>query len=825
MLIHKMFRELKADFGQFLSLFILSFLATSLFACMKSSNIGGYRAWDNFNEETNVANGWMYGEGFTQENLDAVKALSDVDDALRRMHITASSAEQNGAQLEVFLEDENIISKPYLMEGKDFDPSDADSIWISQTFADCWNLKVGDDFAFLYNGIRIEKKIAGLIAAPEYPYLKADADVDIVLENIAVVYMAYRGFPAKEYVKELIRKGDITVSDVLERTDALDDVLEKLEALGMTKEDITSDLLLERVDAMSEDRIFGMLPYTELVFTTHSEHVKSMEEELAEAVDDNYAVFIDADMMPGIKPLQDELIQHDQFSYLFTVVFLLIALLVIMTTMSRMVEKQRTQIGTMNALGMKRIKITLHYLSFSFLISAAGSILGMLIGTYGLGAWLAWYFAKWYVLPGWGADWDASFIAVILLVVLVCTAAAYFSCRKLLRINPAETLRPAPPKAGKRCLFEKLPFWNRLGFTSQYNLRDISRAKLRAFMGMFGTACGMILMICAFACNTTINNVYEWNFSKLQNFDYEVDFDEDITPEEADALADRYDGELVMADSIEVAAKPHAVSDEKRTTAIYVIEGKGLYGVTDAAQNVTSVKEGTVALTTKLADGLDLKVGDTVYWHHYKKNTWYSAEIGLINRIPTGSGITMLRTDYESTGDKFRPSALYTDEDVSELAGNHEAVLAVHTSDEMLKAYQTAMAAIDIMVGVFAAFASILPIVVLYNCGNLSFHERVKEFATLKVLGFASGQIRHLLTVQNLWLSVIGVLLGAPFGRLLLQYMFDSNGDSFDYAAVASVTDYLFAGAFVLLISVLVSFLFSKRIRQLDMVEVLKGME
>ena len=139
--------------------------------------------------------------------------------------------------------------------------------------------------------------------------------------------------------------------------------------------------------------------------------------------------------------------------------------------------------------------------------------------------------------------------------------------------------------------------------------------------------------------------------------------------------------------------------------------------------------------------------------------------------------------------------------------------------------YMTSMQVMYIMLGVMLGFSALLIIVVLYNSGNLSFQERRREFATLKVMGFQSKKIRSLLSLQNLWLSVAGLILGAPFGRSIMQYMFDSNGDNYDYQAVIYVPSYIMAGVLVLMISVSVSFFFSKRIKNLDMVDVLKGME
>lgn len=143
----------------------------------------------------------------------------------------------------------------------------------------------------------------------------------------------------------------------------------------------------------------------------------------------------------------------------------------------------------------------------------------------------------------------------------------------------------------------------------------------------------------------------------------------------------------------------------------------------------------------------------------------------------------------------------------------------------MIKSYETSMEVISILVWAMLIFSTVLVVVVLYNSGNLSFHERVGEFATLKVLGLQTSQIRNILTVQNLWLSVIGIIIGAPFGKMSLNAMMNSNGENFDYSLSITPICYLISGILVLAVSMAVSFLFSKRIRKLDMVEILKGTE
>ena len=236
------------------------------------------------------------------------------------------------------------------------------------------------------------------------------------------------------------------------------------------------------------------------------------------------------------------------------------------------------------------------------------------------------------------------------------------------------------------------------------------------------------------------------------------------------------------------------------------------------------LKKGEIAISRKCAQDLDIKVGDTIYWHIYSKNEWHEAKVGLIYRCAETQGITYLREDFEKTGVKFTPSLLLTNKkiDKDDYKGT---IVSVNSKGQMIKAYESGMEMISILVVMMIVFAIILVVVVLYNSGSLSFNERVKEFATLKVMGLQSSQIRRILSVQNMWLSVIGVIIGTPFGEMSLNVMINSNGDNFDYNLTIPFADYILSAVIVIIVSILLSFMFSKRIKHLDMVEVLKGVE
>lgn len=825
MLFRKMLREFKSNFGLFFSIFLLSALAIAMFCTMEGHVLSQNAAREKYHEECNLSDLWMYGEGFTQDELDEIRALDFVEAAQLRMSVTGTTPEFAGVQVDMFLERENVVNTPYLVKGEEFNPSDTEGIWLANAFAVRRNLDVGDDFTIEYNGITFTKQIKGLVETPEYEYRQAEGDADVYLENIAIVFMSYDAFPIRDYVTHLIESGKITARKVVDNTKILDEKLEQMKAAGLTVDDITQDMLLQIAENMSDEKLAKLMPYTQMIIRTRDGGALAHEDEIAEAIDYDYSAIIDRKSVQGLVRLDSELEQHQAFAYVFVVIFVGIAVLVIATSMGRIVEKQRTQIGTMNALGMKRWKIVLHYISYSFLVSVLGVVVGLIFGV-GLGApALMSMFEQYYIVPGLHSVFHPLYIVISLGIVAVCSLSCFLSCRKVLGIKPAEALRPAAPKQGRKCIFERLPFWEKLSFNTQYNLRDISRAKLRAFMGIVGTAVGMLLMLYGVGCNELVDIMTDLNFNKIYTTEYQVKLSADAKLEDADALAEELSGELVMTDAVEISKVKNASSSEKKKETVTVIEGKKLYNLVDVDNEVTQLVPGTVGISRKLAEDMNIKIGDTIYWHIYSKNEWHEAVVGSIYRSCETQGIAYLRDDYEKTGAEYTPTLLMTDDESAHDASALKYVTSVNSRSDMIAAYEKSMEVVNIMVYMMVIFSTVMIVVVLYNSGSLSFNERVKEFATLKVMGLQSSQIRKLLTIQNIWLSVIGIIIGTPLGNMSLNAMMNSNGENFDYSLSVPVIDYIISGMLVLVVSVLVSFMFSSRIKKLDLVETLKGVE
>lgn len=763
MLARKMFRDMKNNFGQFFSVFILAMLAMAMYVTFEGHVLSEENARKVFHKECNTADLWVYGESFSKEQLEDIRNLPFVEDAQLRTKLSGSAPDCDDAQVDIYLTDENTVNKAYRISGEEFNPSDKDSVWLTDAFAQKRGIKVGDDFTVKYAGGTFTKKVKGLIESCEYEYRQADGDADVYIENIAFVYMSY-------------------------------------------------------------DAIDIPVPHTEMDIVTKDAGALAHEDAVAEALNHKYSAIIDRKSVQGLARFDSELKQHESFSYVFALIFIGIAVLVIATSMSRMVEKQRTQIGTMNALGMKRSKILFQYISFSLITSGLGAAAGMLLGVF-LGApYMLDLFGAYYIVPGRKSEFNMIYFAILSAIVVICAFAAYVSCRKLLKIKPAEALRPAAPRAGKKCLAERLPFWEKLSFSVQYNLRDISRGKMRAFMSIAGTAFGMLLMVYGAGCNGLLAEMEAIVFDKTTPAQYQIKLAEDADADEVKKLASSLDGELIMTSALEVSAVKNAASSEKQKGVLTVTEGKKLYNILDMDNEVTDIEPGTVALSRKFADELNLKVGDTVYWHLYTRNEWHEAKIGVIYRSSETQGMTMLYDDYKNTHETYQPTMLMSDKTRDNLKSD-AYVTSVNTKDQMREAYENSMEVVNMLVYMMMIFSATCVVVVLYNSGSLSFNERIKELATLKVLGFQSGAIRKMMSQQNVWFSVIGIILGAPFGRASFNMMMNSNGENFDYNLSIRPIAYLEAGIFVLVVSVLVSFMFSKRIKKLDMVEVLKGVE
>ncbi len=764
MLLRKMLRDIRIHSGQFISIFLLSFLAVFLFTGVTGEVVGVENAREKYHAEAVLADGWVYEEACTDDEVNLISEIKGINEVQSRMYENA--CDDNGCTVFLYREEENTVNRPIVLEGEDYDPASSDSVWMAKRFADEQKIKVGDDYSIvLADGSSKKLKVAGLIWSPEYEYYKDEVDLEPDYHDTGYAFVGRDAFESDYIPNQIVFTGDDSWDDWAKIS-----AVTKGTAVVLGRKDITN-----------------------------------------------------------LKTLDDEISQHKMMAVLFPSFFIVVAMLTTITTMTRIVDRQRTQIGTFKALGVKKEKIYIHYLSYGFFPSLLGCLLGTVLGPFTMSPSLfkmKYYLdsSDEYMLPHFNVVYPTYFWFLGMGIVLLCTIAAWFSCRKVLKIRPSEALRPARPKSGKKTIFEKLPCWKSISFSGRYNLRDIARNKARTVFGLAGTVSCMALILCGFLAKDNFKSaVTDLYVNKILNNSAMITLQSGAPLTEAERLKDMINGELVMSSTVEIKKSGN---DEKSSCHMNVYEDGQVARVLTEDLKAEAISGDTFTITAKTADQLQLTTGDKVKWRIFGSNDWVESEIDMITRAPFEQGIVTTRKVVENAGYEFTPTRLITKKDVfSDFEDESEIIDSVTSKKGMYDLLENYMELVNLVMGFMLGLAIILGGVVLYSIGLLSFEERKKEMATLKVLGFNSKSLISLMMKQNIILSSIGVVFGIPLGVGMLRLLLNSLGDSIDIPGRINIFYVLLSGFMTVIISIIINYMFTSRIKNMNMVEETKSAE
>lgn len=762
MLFKKMLRDFKDHKIQFLSIFLMALIGVYGFTGISGEVVGLVDVSTHYYEDTNLADGWVYGEDLDNETFSDIRNMDEIKDAQREMVVNTVANYSSDPDITLHIvEGKQKISKFHLFKGTDFDENDKEGIWIDKRFADGRNLDIGDKISLKFDGKKVSKTIKGIMYSPEYVYYIQEGSLLPDFSQVGYAYM-----PSKE--------ADFDIEYNTITLDAYDELEEK---------DFKSKL----------------------------------EETLGQKA---YVQFLPRENNVGVKTLQDEIDQHQMFSAIFPSIFVLVSILTLVTTMSRVISAQRIQIGTLKAMGFGNKSIILHYLSYGFVLSLAGSIIGLVLGPMTIPYLFYPTMSSTYSLPHWGPSWDISFFAVAGIIVLFSVLASFISVKGISDENPAETIRPKAPKIVSSGFIERTKFWKKFSFNERWNYRDAKRNKIRAIMSVFGVFACALLVMSAFGMCDSINDVEDWQYDQIYNFNSKLILNENITDSQLNNVLDETNGEGIMEETIELKYK-----GSKKAGTLTVMNQSELYRITDGNRNYIQLDPDGIAISDKMAEVLGVKVGDKVRWHVAGNPKWIDSEITETYSIPFGQGMVMSPKVFDKEGGddyNYSTNVVLTKKNVNR---NYTGVNSITTREDIRKGWDTMTEALNIMVSVLTAFAVVLAVVVLYNLGLLSFTEIQRELATLKVLGFNSKSLRRLLLTQNLWFSTIGFLLAIPGAYILMGIMMGSTGD--DYSFPINIYLWNFVVSFIITfgLSVLVNLAFSFKIKKVNMVESLKSNE
>ena len=524
-------------------------------------------------------------------------------------------------------------------------------------------------------------------------------------------------------------------------------------------------------------------------------------------------------------------------SKVFPVFFFLVAALVTMTTMTRMVEEQRTQIGTLKALGYGGATIAWKYIAYA----GSAALLGSLIGFFG-GCWLF----PWVIWQAYGMlygfapiiytlDW--SLFALSLAVTLLCSAGVTFlTCRAELSLMPAELMRPKAPKEGKRVFLERIPFiWKRLGFMVKISLRNVFRYTKRLIMMVLGIGGCTALLVTGFGIRDSIANIAQDQFNNIMTYDFAIVFDE--PKDEAQQTTFIKDTSDILSECVFVTTDTISAYTKEGLKDVNVIAtgDEKISSLIDMHQNGVKLSypaDGSVAISDKLARISGVSVGDSieVLVDDTKK---VSLPVSAIFENYVYHYMIMTPNTYETTFGKagsceaaLANSALADQHEVSAKLLDDYGAANVSVTSDIQDRVNNMMSSLNLVIFVIIFCAGALAFVVLFNLSNINITERIREIATIKVLGFYAPEVGAYVFRENLVLTLLGALAGIPMGIWLHSFVMGQlSFDMVSFHVVIKPLSYLLAVAMTFLFAFGVDLFMRPRLSRINMVESLKAIE
>ena len=525
-------------------------------------------------------------------------------------------------------------------------------------------------------------------------------------------------------------------------------------------------------------------------------------------------------------------------SRVFPVFFLLIASLVCITTMTRMIDEERTQIGTLKALGYTSGEIISKYLVYSGSGSVIGCVLGVLIGcsVFPMVIWDA-YKIMLYIQPDivLTVNWGLA-IAVSAAYLLVMLAVTWYCCYKTLQEEPAQLIRPKAPEAGKKIFLEKLPFWNKLKFLNKVALRNIFRYRQRLAMMMIGIGGCTALLIAGFGIRDSIIHIVDNQFRDVTHYDMAVYFRDEPTEKERkkfeNVIRDQADDMMYYhQSSVELengagVKEVYLLSADSRLKDFLTLHKRG-----DGEVALPGAKE--VVLSVGVAENLGIRTGDTVTVRSADMDELELTVSGIYDNYIDNYCIVAPETIADQWGEppKLQMAFVSVREGeeiyaVSAAITDLDCVLNVSVSKDMASMVGSMMSALDLVVVLVVFCAGLLAVIVLYNLTNININERIREIATIKVLGFNAGETASYVFKENMVLTVAGSLFGLLLGRLLLEFiMVQVKIDMIWFRTNLTSASCVLAVFLTLLSALMVEFVFYFKLERINMADALKSVE
>lgn len=807
---------------RFISIALIATLGVTMMCGLRAACVDLRYSADAFFDEQNLFDIRVLSTmGLTDEDVGALKGPGSVKDADGGYSETVyTQVEGMRRSIEVRTLSEKKFNQPYLLEGKL--PTQEDEIVITENFKNQSGKGVGDEIAL----------------DEEAEYLKSDTYtitgiiIDAMDINSSEGAMGFRSTATTDYVGYVVPEAAdseiytvvyLSLKGVEELNCYTDEYEQEVERVVKK---IESEIKDDREQARY-DEVYGE------VMSEWGSAVAAMGN-----IDMPKWYVQDRSSLSGYSNIKSDANSIQAIGDVFPVLFLTVAILISLTTITRMVEEERGLIGTYKALGFTNSEIRRKYIIYAATACLIGGLLGDIGGYIVLPSIIFIVFRVMYILPEYAFRFDVLYgLGGILLFEVGILAATAYACKKALKKTPAKLMRPKSPKAGSRVLLERIPFiWKRLSFLNKVTARNLFRYKKRLFMTVFGITGCMALLLCGFTIKNTITEMMPQQYQNI----YQYDMMAVVSAGDFENLSNTLENDEEIEDYVSARIESIEIMNEegqKESVQLMAVPEGGMLDsyicLRDEEENEFELKDGEIFVTRNAAKILGVGEGDTVTLQNLdlvevEAPITRIVENYLGNMIyMTEATYTELFETYEINGalvhfsDACEDQAEYTDE-----LTRQEGILSAMSTQAMEDEFEPAFALINMVVYVILVLAALLAFVVLFTLSNTNISERVRELATIKVLGFYYHEVHSYVNKETLILTAIGILCGMPAGLALGRYLMGIlEFPSLEFYIILYPESYLYAGAITLIFALIVNVITNRTLDKINMVEALKSVE
>ncbi len=766
-LTRKLLRDMKDGWKSFVAIWIICTLAITLYVGIDS-------VWrcieDNLDEQftrTNMAQIWVSG-AVTDRTARDIAAIPGVTAAQQRVSARCDVEDLEGepAMMLTMSDGDAAVNQPLIFEGG-FAPGVKDQCILQQVFAEYHGLKIGDVIRLKLGDRALSLTVAGIGVMPEYVVTADGGEMTPSPTRYGYAFVSPGTLSFLPYDEVVVALADgVSAAEVRV---AVEDLLHERQAVVKVREDII-----------------------------------------------------------GIKMAVDEAQQVRAMGAIFPVVFFVIAALITWTTMSRLVENQRTQIGSMYSMGYGRQQLTMHFASYGLLLAALGCVAGFSGALFAFAPIIMNFLEALYVLPNARLKLDPYVVVIIAVTMALITGgASVLSARSALRQTPAALLRPKPPSKGKRIFLERFKrIWARLGFSSKMITRNMARNPVRLTMGLIGALGCAALMLTGFGMRDSTAYVFENHYNRSMIYDARASLLDTAGQDYGRSVAARA-GASAYEEEMQTGCEALEHGDWKSKSVFVLEDQSDMIRLYDGEARVILPEQG-VALTRKAAEEFGVQAGDPLQLRLPGGRAVETTVTAVVD-LQLDQGIYASRTAWRRLNlTSWRPTdVLMRGEDIDTVAAEAlDGVDRCRTVQEERNNKGDFLKIMNIIVLLLVLFSGVLALVVFYNLGQLNFSERVRELATLKVLGFTPNEIKKLVLRENLYITFIGLPLGLVAGPFLLDAVLTYGlPNTIQFVPYLTLPSWIYTAALTIVFALLVNWMLGSKFHQISMVEALKSVE